>query len=29
MNGASSVIENGVNAGSGLINKVLPIFPGK
>ena len=29
MNGASSVIENGVNAGSGLINKVLPLFPGK
>ena len=29
MNGASSVLENGVNAGSGLINKVLPIFPGK
>lgn len=29
MNGASRVLENGVNAGSGLINKVLPIFPGK
>ena len=27
--GATGVIENGVNAGSGLINKVLPIFPGK
>lgn len=29
MDGASSVIENGVNVGSGLINKVLPVFPGK
>lgn len=26
---ASGIIENGVNAGSGLLNKVLPIFPGK
>ncbi|OYW75774.1 MAG: hypothetical protein B7Z37_11775 [Verrucomicrobia bacterium 12-59-8] len=29
INGASGLIENGVNAGSGLINRVLPIFPGK
>lgn len=29
LEGASGVIESGVNAGSGLINKVLPIFPGK
>jgi hypothetical protein len=27
--GATGVIENGVKAGTGLINKVLPIFPGK
>lgn len=29
INGASGVIENGVNAGSGLLKSVLPIFPGK
>ena len=29
MNDATSVIEKGVDAGSGLLNKVLPIFPGK
>lgn len=29
LDSASGVIENGVNAGSGLINKVLPIFPVK
>jgi hypothetical protein len=29
INGASGVLENGVNAGSGLLNKVLPVFPGK
>lgn len=27
--GASGVIENGVNTGAGLINKVVPVFPGK
>ena len=27
--GASGVIENGVNAGTGLINKMLPLLPGK
>lgn len=27
--GASGVLENGVSTGSGLLNKVLPIFPGK
>ncbi|WP_395737202.1 hypothetical protein [Prosthecobacter sp.] len=27
--GAGGLLENGVNAGSGLINKVLPVFPGK
>lgn len=29
LDGASGVIESGVNAGSGLLNKVLPLFPGK
>lgn len=29
INGASGVIENGVNAGTGLLKSVLPIFPGK
>jgi hypothetical protein len=27
--GTSGVIENTVKAGTGIINKVLPIFPGK
>jgi hypothetical protein len=27
--GATGVIENGVGAGAGLLNKVLPVFPGK
>jgi hypothetical protein len=27
--GATGVIENGVKAGTGIINKVLPVFPGK
>lgn len=27
--GASGVLENGVKAGTGIINKVLPVFPGK
>jgi hypothetical protein len=27
--GASGVLENGVKAGAGLLNKMLPIFPGK
>lgn len=29
INGASGVLENGVNAGAGLLKSVLPIFPGK
>jgi len=29
INGASGMLENGVNAGSGLINNLLPVFPGK
>ncbi len=29
INGASGVIENGVNAGTGLLKSVLPGFPGK
>ncbi|WP_395743702.1 hypothetical protein [Prosthecobacter sp.] len=29
INGASGILENGVNTGAGLINKVLPVFPGK
>lgn len=29
INGATGVIENGVNAGTGLLKSVLPIFPGK
>ena len=29
ISGASGVIENGVNAGAGLLKSVLPIFPGK
>lgn len=27
--GANGVLENGVKTGTGIINKVLPIFPGK
>lgn len=27
--GATGVIENGVKTGAGLLNKVLPLFPGK
>ncbi len=27
--GASGMLENGVNTGAGLLNKVLPVFPGK
>jgi hypothetical protein len=27
--GATGVLENGVKAGTGIINKVLPVFPGK
>jgi hypothetical protein len=29
IDGASGVIEGGVKAGTGIINKMLPIFPGK
>ena len=29
IDGTSGVIESGVKAGAGMINKVLPIFPGK
>ena len=29
LEGTSSLIENGVNLGSGLLNKVLPVTPGK
>ncbi len=29
IDGASGVLENGVKAGAGLLNKMLPIFPGK
>lgn len=29
IDGASGVIESGVKTGTGLLNKVLPIFPGK
>ncbi|MCB1278068.1 hypothetical protein [Prosthecobacter sp.] len=29
IDGASGVIESGVKTGAGMINKVLPIFPGK
>ncbi len=29
INGASGLIEQGVKTGTGILNKVLPIFPGK
>lgn len=29
IDGAGGVIENGVKAGAGILNKVLPVFPGK
>ncbi len=29
INGAGGVIENGVNAGTGLLKSVFPVFPGK
>jgi len=29
INGASGMLENGVNAGTGLLKSVLPVFPGK
>lgn len=29
INGATGVIENGVNAGTGILKSVLPVFPGK
>jgi hypothetical protein len=29
LDGAGSVLENGVKAGAGILNQVLPVFPGK